>query len=214
MKTYTGRGGLFFWSFSKSFSLLGSAVIGLAMLGGAAPVRANPIIAATFDSNITSDPNTATVDTDNAFAEMNDDLSQSSANFPGKSHSAYLVDSEIEQTISPADTEFLGLTAPDPVDGGTIHLVHFNSNGIVDGSIFGNWTDGQSDNLPQAHDVDVTPPDPTNIGVSEMAALDVAGWNPTSASTISNVVPKVGSIGLLAASGVGLFVLQRRSAGR
>jgi hypothetical protein len=216
MKQFIDRGGACF-SLSKNFCLLGSAAIGLAMMGFFSPARANPIIAPIFDTTAAGDPNAAAIDTDITFAVTSDNLLQSGTNIPGDSFSSYLFATEIEQTILPAvDTEFLGLVAPESIDGGMTRLVHFNPNGIVDGSNFGNWTDGQSNTLPQVQDANAIPSDQTNLVASEMAALDTGGWNVISAGTASdsNVVPKAGSIGVLAVSGLGLLVLQRRTAGR
>jgi hypothetical protein len=216
MKTSRVRGGAYF-SISKHFCRFAPAAIGLALVALVRPARANPIIAATFDGTFAGDPTPAATDTDITFAAASDDLLQSGTNIPGDSFSSYLFATEIEQTISPeADTEFLSLTAPDAIDGITTRLVHFNPNGIVDGSNFGNWADSQSNNLAQVQDANAIPSDQTSVVVSEMAALDGGGLSAISASTAfdSNVVPKAGSIGVLAVSGLGLLVLQRRAAGR
>jgi len=215
MKTSRVRGGAFF-SFSNSFCLFAPAAIGLALVAFVAPVHANPISAATFDSTVAGDPGAGATDTDITFAITSDNLLQTGTSIAGDSSSSFLVNSEIEQTISPADTEFLGLTAPEAIDGETTRLVHFDPNGVVDGSNFGNWSDGQSNSLPQAQDANSILSDQTNVVVSEMAALNGAGWSAISSSSAldSNTAPKVGSIGVLAVGGVGLLVLQRRAAGR
>ncbi len=75
------------------------------------------------------------------------------------------------------------------IDGGNTDFVHFNQNN--DGSDYGDWGDGvvPADGLPNPvaqvqdayQDPGITPAFEPNIGPNELAALDVVGWNLTSA---------------------------------
>jgi hypothetical protein len=109
------------------------------------------------------------------------------------------------------------------IDGGNSTLVHFNQNGVADGSDFGDWGDGvtPADGLPnnpaQVQDAyggpyDGTTDTFTNLGPSELTALDVIGWDLTSAGTaVETGVPEPASLGLLAFGVIGLLSRRRRA---
>lgn len=101
------------------------------------------------------------------------------------------------------------------IDGGDTDLVHFNQFG--GGSDFADWgdgvapADGQPNSPPQVQDAFAGPYEGpstlTNLGANELTALDVIGWNLTSAGQAFEPapVPEPASIGLLAVGAIGLF---------
>jgi autotransporter-associated beta strand protein len=79
------------------------------------------------------------------------------------------------------------------IDGGATNFVYFDQND--EGADFADWGNGtpnaEAGNIPpQVQDSFGTPGVDTNIGANELAALDVVGWNLTSAGlAIESLIP-------------------------
>ncbi len=104
------------------------------------------------------------------------------------------------------------------INGGQSNLVYFNQNGGSDGSDFGDWGNGvvpaeaQPNHPPQVQDAYGDPGIAgPNLGPNELIALNVVGWNLTSAGLAeANTVPEPTTWGLLAIGAVGLLARRRK----
>jgi hypothetical protein len=94
------------------------------------------------------------------------------------------------------------------INGGTTELVYFNQ---VSGADYGDWGNGvtpaevDGNSPPQVQDAFGTPGTDVNLGMNELTALDVVGWN-----LVAQSVPEPGTTGLLVASGLACAVTFRR----
>ncbi len=104
-------------------------------------------------------------------------------------------------TTSPNVTSYFS------IDGGKTDLVHFNQNATGD---YGDWANV----TPQVQDAFGIPNETLTLGPNEMVALDVVGWNLTSAGTALEMgapIPEPSTLALLgAALGLGLLPRLRR----
>ena len=102
------------------------------------------------------------------------------------------------------------------INGGATDLVHFNQNGTVDNSDFGDWGNGNTpaqqagNSPPQVQDAYGDPGVDTNLGANEMTAYDIVGWNLTAQGQTLEGIPEPKSIYLVAAGGLAAFVIHRR----
>jgi hypothetical protein len=73
------------------------------------------------------------------------------------------------------------------INGGTTNLVYFNQQNGADGADFGDWGNpqgtGEGNTPPQVQDAFGSPDATPNLGVNELTALDVVGWNLISTNT-------------------------------
>ncbi len=99
------------------------------------------------------------------------------------------------------------------INGGSTDLVHFNQYG--GGSDYSDWGNGvtpaqqQGNNPPQVQDAFGAPGVNPVLGRNELIALDVVGWNLTSAGTAVET-PEASTLALFGMAMAGLLLLPRK----
>jgi hypothetical protein len=102
------------------------------------------------------------------------------------------------------------------INGGATDLVHFNQAG--GGSDYADWGDGVSPadghgNTPgQVQDAYGTPGTQPNLGINELIALDIVGWNLTPAGMAIEGVPEPSTVTLVVSGLLGACFIRRRKA--
>jgi hypothetical protein len=97
-------------------------------------------------------------------------------------------------------TDSTSATAYFSINGGATNLTNFNQSGLTNGSDFGDWLGGST---AQVQDAFGTPGVDVNLGLNELTALDVVGYNLVA-------VPEPGSAALLICGLIAIGILGYR----